>query len=234
MNFLGLGPGEMMLILVLALIIVGPQKLPEMATQIGKTIRDFRRSTTEISAEFQRSFSLEEQAQPERVGPAAVFASNGVAGAEAPTEGASEPVAAQSNTPLTDTSNWAWETSPEATVQSGAATSSGSFWEWDSQSEAVAQVGEAGETGASRGQVERAPEAGSAWEWDTGEAPGASSSEVMEAVPAASVAELPADGVAPSGQAAAAEPESGERKARRLGADDGAAAATSKREEPVT
>src|SRR5688500_19968566 len=130
MNFLGLGPGEMMLILVLALIIVGPQKLPEMATQIGKTIRDFRRSTTEISAEFQRSFSLEEQAQPEPVGPAAVFASNGVA-AEATTEGATEPVATQSDPPLAHTSNWAWETSPGATVQRGAANSSGSFWEWD-------------------------------------------------------------------------------------------------------
>ena len=59
MNFLGMGPMELMLILVLALIVVGPGKLPEMAGQVGKVIREFRRTTSELSGEFSRTLSLE-------------------------------------------------------------------------------------------------------------------------------------------------------------------------------
>ena len=46
MNFLGMGPMELMVILVLALIIFGPGKLPEIAGQVGKVVRDFRRTTS--------------------------------------------------------------------------------------------------------------------------------------------------------------------------------------------
>jgi Tat protein translocase TatB subunit len=58
-NFLGMGPMELMLILVLALIVVGPGKLPEMAGQVGRVIREFRRTTSELSGEFSRTLSLE-------------------------------------------------------------------------------------------------------------------------------------------------------------------------------
>ena len=59
MNFLGMGPMELMVILVLALIIFGPGKLPEIAGQVGKVVRDFRRTTAELSSEFNRTLSLE-------------------------------------------------------------------------------------------------------------------------------------------------------------------------------
>ena len=59
MNFLGMGPMELMLILVLALIVFGPGKLPEIAGQVGKAVRDVRRATTELSGEFNRTLSLE-------------------------------------------------------------------------------------------------------------------------------------------------------------------------------
>lgn len=59
MNFLGMGPMELMMILVLALIVFGPGKLPEIAGQVGKVIRDFRRTTSELSSEFSRTLSLE-------------------------------------------------------------------------------------------------------------------------------------------------------------------------------
>src|SRR5829696_8291631 len=59
MNFLGMGPMELMLILVLALIVFGPGKLPEIAGQVGKVVRDFRRTTSELSSEFNRTLSLE-------------------------------------------------------------------------------------------------------------------------------------------------------------------------------
>lgn len=59
MNFLGMGPMELVLIMVLALIVFGPGKLPEIAGQIGKMVRDFRNATSEMSTEFNRAFSVE-------------------------------------------------------------------------------------------------------------------------------------------------------------------------------
>jgi len=58
-NFLGMGPMELVLIMVLALIVFGPGKLPEIAGQIGKMVRDFRNASSEMSSEFSKAFSLE-------------------------------------------------------------------------------------------------------------------------------------------------------------------------------
>ena len=38
----GLGMPELILILVIALVIFGPSKLPEMGASVGKAIREFR------------------------------------------------------------------------------------------------------------------------------------------------------------------------------------------------
>ncbi|MGE5617783.1 MAG: twin-arginine translocase TatA/TatE family subunit [Sphingomonadaceae bacterium] len=59
MNFLGLGPGEIFVILLLALIVFGPGKLPEIGAGIGKAIREFRRASDSITQEFTRELSLE-------------------------------------------------------------------------------------------------------------------------------------------------------------------------------
>ena len=54
-----MGPMELVLILVLALIVFGPGKLPEIAGQVGKMVRDFRRTGAEMTSEFNRAFTLE-------------------------------------------------------------------------------------------------------------------------------------------------------------------------------
>ena len=66
MNFLGMGPLELMLILVLALMVFGPDKLPEIARQIGKVVAEVRRITSDVSTEINRTISIEPEkpAQP--------------------------------------------------------------------------------------------------------------------------------------------------------------------------
>jgi len=61
MNILGMGPMELLLIVVLALIVFGPAKLPEIMAQVGKAIGDFRRATSELSDEFNRTIQAELQ-----------------------------------------------------------------------------------------------------------------------------------------------------------------------------
>ncbi|MCC7369555.1 MAG: twin-arginine translocase TatA/TatE family subunit [Chloroflexi bacterium] len=74
MNFLGMGPMELMMILVLALIVFGPGKLPEIAGQVGRMVRDFRRTTSELSSEFSRTLSLEIEERKTAQAPAPVAA----------------------------------------------------------------------------------------------------------------------------------------------------------------
>src|SRR6266849_3191874 len=61
MNILGMGPMEIVLIVVLALIVFRPAKLPEIMGQVGKAINDFRRATSELSDEFNRTIQAELQ-----------------------------------------------------------------------------------------------------------------------------------------------------------------------------
>src|ERR1041385_6371653 len=59
MNVLGMGPMELLLIVVLALIVFGPARLPEIMAQVGKAIGDFRRATSDLSDEFNRTIQAE-------------------------------------------------------------------------------------------------------------------------------------------------------------------------------
>ncbi len=45
--------GELIVILIIALIFLGPAKLPEVATSLGKAIRQFRKATQDLSEQFQ-------------------------------------------------------------------------------------------------------------------------------------------------------------------------------------
>lgn len=43
-----IGPFELLLVLILALLVLGPGKLPEVGNALGKTIREFRRASTDV------------------------------------------------------------------------------------------------------------------------------------------------------------------------------------------
>ena len=49
----GLGMGELILILLIALIFIGPKKLPELAKGLGKGIRDFQNAAKGLSDQLQ-------------------------------------------------------------------------------------------------------------------------------------------------------------------------------------
>jgi TatA/E family protein of Tat protein translocase len=50
----GIGMPELLLILGLALIVLGPKKLPELAKALGKGMAEFRRATDELKQEFRQ------------------------------------------------------------------------------------------------------------------------------------------------------------------------------------
>ena len=44
-----IGPGELILILIIALIILGPGRLPDVASSLGKSLREFRRAASDVT-----------------------------------------------------------------------------------------------------------------------------------------------------------------------------------------
>jgi len=86
-----IGPGELIIILIIALIVVGPGKLPDVGAALGKSIREFRKAATDVK----ETTSLEAPA-PAAVTPASaapvVLAAAPVAPA-APAAPAAAPVA---------------------------------------------------------------------------------------------------------------------------------------------
>jgi TatA/E family protein of Tat protein translocase len=58
--FGSLGFQEILLILVLALLIFGPRKLPEIGRSLGKSLGEFRRATTELKRSIEQEVRTEE------------------------------------------------------------------------------------------------------------------------------------------------------------------------------
>lgn len=48
----GIGMPEMILILAVALIVIGPKKLPDLAKSLGRAMNEFKRATNEIKDSF--------------------------------------------------------------------------------------------------------------------------------------------------------------------------------------
>lgn len=48
----GIGMTEMIVILVIALVVLGPKKLPELARSLGKSLAELRRASTDLRREF--------------------------------------------------------------------------------------------------------------------------------------------------------------------------------------
>jgi Tat protein translocase TatB subunit len=53
----GIGYQEMFIILVVALVVFGPSRMPELAGQVGRWVRDFRRMSSDLTGEFEKTFA---------------------------------------------------------------------------------------------------------------------------------------------------------------------------------
>ena len=56
----GIGMPEMLLILAIALIVIGPKKLPDLAKSLGRAMREFKKATNEFKETMQIDSELSE------------------------------------------------------------------------------------------------------------------------------------------------------------------------------
>ncbi|NJM75159.1 MAG: TatA/E family twin arginine-targeting protein translocase [Acaryochloridaceae cyanobacterium RU_4_10] len=61
MNIFGIGLPEMAVILIVALLIFGPKKLPEIGRTMGKTLKSFQDASKEFEAEIKRGAAMEDE-----------------------------------------------------------------------------------------------------------------------------------------------------------------------------
>lgn len=66
---LNIGPPELLLVLVIALIVVGPNKLPELARTIGRGLSEFRKVQDEVKDMVKFDLSADEVTTPTPVPP---------------------------------------------------------------------------------------------------------------------------------------------------------------------
>lgn len=68
-----LGPAEILVVFVVALLVFGPNRLPEVGKQIGRAIREIRRLQAGVRDEIRDALDLdgEQEARRRALGPAA-------------------------------------------------------------------------------------------------------------------------------------------------------------------
>jgi sec-independent protein translocase protein TatB len=58
----GVGPEELVLLLIIALIVLGPERMPKVARDIGRVVGDLRRTSDELREEFLNADKLLDKA----------------------------------------------------------------------------------------------------------------------------------------------------------------------------
>ncbi len=66
----GIGMPELVVILVVALVVLGPKRLPEVARTLGKAMAELRRQTADVMDEFQVQAMLDDEGPRKTPAPA--------------------------------------------------------------------------------------------------------------------------------------------------------------------
>ncbi len=61
----GIGLPELIIIIIVALLVVGPSKLPEVARSLGRALGEFRRMADDVKETIETEMSLEEEKKEE-------------------------------------------------------------------------------------------------------------------------------------------------------------------------
>ena len=61
----GLGGGEILIIFVIALIFIGPKKIPELAKGLGQAIREFQKAKDDMFSEVKKEVENTAPKKPE-------------------------------------------------------------------------------------------------------------------------------------------------------------------------
>ena len=95
--FGSIGMPELIIIFVIALIIFGPRKLPELGRSLGKSLAEFKRASNELKSTLEEEIRLEEQktALEEQKAKAAAQAAAAATASATSAPQAEEPVAAR-------------------------------------------------------------------------------------------------------------------------------------------
>ncbi len=98
---LNIGPQELLIVLIIALVVVGPQRLPELGRTIGKALREFRKIQDDVkdTLKFDLNTDPEPYVRPTQTQRPPTPAGNG----EVPTTDQTAPTVAPAGTPSAET-----------------------------------------------------------------------------------------------------------------------------------
>lgn len=64
MDFWGIGFGEILVILVIALIVLGPTRVAEFGKTLGKMVRSFKQATSDLTSQITKEIEEQDKKRP--------------------------------------------------------------------------------------------------------------------------------------------------------------------------